>query len=88
MINAMFIEPVIDNDTAEFGIFLKQIALPGYDDVNALVLKSSIAYIWRLLSYLGNTSLAEGVSSMKLKYLMCYFADKSDFANPIAHILH
>ena len=66
MVNSMFIEPMTDDEIHKIIISLNNSA-PGYDDVNAQVLKLCILDIRQPLCYLCNRSLIEGISPVKWK---------------------
>ena len=66
MVNSMFIEPVTDDEIHKIVITLNNSA-PGYDDVNAQVLKLCILDIRQPLCYLCNRSLIEGIFPCEMK---------------------
>ena len=66
MVNSMFIEPVTDDEIHKIVISLNNSA-PGYDDVNAQVLKLCITDIRQPLCYLCNRSLIEGIFPCEMK---------------------
>ena len=66
MVNSMFIEPVTDDEIHKIVISLNNSA-PGYDDVNAQVLKLCILDIRQPLYYLCNRSFIEGLFPCEMK---------------------
>ena len=66
MVHSLFLEPVTENEIQKIILSLKNGA-PGYDDVTAKILKSSVLKVQQPLSYLCNRSLTNGIFPCETK---------------------